>query len=144
MSKKGLIKSCKLCKTKFYTFPYLVKVRFYCSRKCANKSNADHLSKIRIGKGNPMYGKLPHNYTGKNNQNRKYNVKYWKWRRKVFIRDNYTCQGCSIKFRRKYLTAHHIKPWAKFPKLRFVVSNGSTLCRPCHNKIDPQIKATQF
>jgi 5-methylcytosine-specific restriction endonuclease McrA len=32
------------------------------------------------------------------------------------------------------LEADHIKPWAYFPSLRFELSNGRTLCRPCHDK----------
>lgn len=58
----------------------------------------------------------------------------WKnWRKAVFQRDNYTCQVCLR--RGVYLEAHHKKLSSKFPKLRFVVSNGITLCRECHKKL---------
>lgn len=53
------------------------------------------------------------------------------WRKAVFARDNYTCKICGI--RGSYLEADHIKPWAYFPELRHELSNGRTLCRPCHN-----------
>jgi len=56
--------------------------------------------------------------------------KYRKWRMKVFERDNYTCQFCGE--RGCYLEAHHVKGWAKFPKLRYDVENGVTLCKECH------------
>lgn len=56
---------------------------------------------------------------------------YVAWRRKVFIRDNHTCQNC--KKRGVEIEAHHVKSWARHPELRYEVSNGITLCRiPCH------------
>ncbi len=58
---------------------------------------------------------------------------YKEWRKSVFERDKYICIKCSAK---GYLTAHHIKSWARYPKLRFVVSNGITLCENCHILID--------
>ena len=36
----------------------------YCSRACSNRANAKKLSKARMGKGNPGYGKRPWNYKG--------------------------------------------------------------------------------
>lgn len=57
-------------------------------------------------------------------------VEYIKWRKEVFERDNYTCQECGVRGGR--LEADHIKPFSKFPELRFMTSNGRTLCVPCH------------
>lgn len=54
------------------------------------------------------------------------------WRKNIFERDDYTCQKCRIKG--KQLNAHHIKPWALFPDLRFEISNGITLCVTCHKE----------
>lgn len=59
------------------------------------------------------------------------------WRVKVFERDNYTCQECgarSQKGNKVVLNADHIKPWAIYPELRTELSNGRTLCEPCHRK----------
>jgi len=59
------------------------------------------------------------------------NKKYKLWRIAIFERDNYTCQFCGL--RGVYLEAHHVKSWKNFSKLRYVVSNGVTLCKECHN-----------
>jgi len=52
------------------------------------------------------------------------------WRIAVFERDNYTCQLCGVRGGR--LQADHIKPFKAFPELRHDLSNGRTLCVPCH------------
>jgi hypothetical protein len=64
---------------------------------------------------------------------------YKNWRRTIFERDNYTCQECGTKNgngKGIYLQAHHIKPFAYYPKLRFDLNNGKTLCVECHKKTE--------
>lgn len=68
------------------------------------------------------------------NQKIKNSEQYKQWRLKVFKRDNFTCILCGAK--KVYLNADHIKPFSLFPKLRFKLSNGRTLCVPCHRKTD--------
>lgn len=58
------------------------------------------------------------------------------WHDTVFKKDNYTCTKCgkrSGQGKRVYLEAHHIKEFAKYPKLVFDIRNGTTLCKDCHN-----------
>lgn len=54
------------------------------------------------------------------------------WKRAVKARDKHRCRECGGKDR---LHAHHIKPWAEFPDLRFDLENGKTLCEECHSKV---------
>ena len=72
-------------------------------------------------------------------------AKYRNWRKKIFERDNYTCQNCKTKG--VFLEAHHIKEREKIwqenniktledafnCKELWNINNGITLCRKCHN-----------
>lgn len=54
------------------------------------------------------------------------------WRAAVMERDDFTCQQCGQ--RGGDLHAHHVKPFSKYPDLRWELSNGQTLCVACHRK----------
>jgi predicted restriction endonuclease len=56
--------------------------------------------------------------------------KYINWRKSVFERDRYTCKICGKVGGE--LNAHHIKYFAKYKALRYLLSNGITLCKQCH------------
>ena len=54
--------------------------------------------------------------------------------KECFKRDSYTCQKCGkmgVQFQ-----AHHIKSWAHYPELRFVLENLITLCISCHQETE--------
>lgn len=59
-----------------------------------------------------------------------FNGELKKWRKKVFLRDNYTCNICKDVGGR--LNAHHLYSWDVHKKERFDVDNGVTLCADCH------------
>lgn len=66
-------------------------------------------------------------------------VDYAFWREEVFKRDNWTCKICGIRSKKGtkvILQADHIKSFAYYPGLRYELSNGRTLCLPCHRKTD--------
>ena len=45
------------------------------------------------------------------------------------------CQDPDCKSKKGcYIEAHHIKPWSRYVKLRYITKNGITLCKPCHRK----------
>lgn len=59
---------------------------------------------------------------------------YIEWRKNIYKRDNFKCQWPNCKQNKK-LNAHHIKNWANFPGLRFIIDNGITLCKYHHDMI---------
>jgi 5-methylcytosine-specific restriction endonuclease McrA len=78
--------------------------------------------------------------------------KYENWRTKIKKRDDFTCVYCKAKDQR--LDVHHIKSFIsilKENKIRtykaamecrqlWIISNGITLCVPCHKKTDSYLR----
>jgi len=96
------------------------------------RSEEDKKKMSLAHKGNKAY-----QWKGGNSKGYKtgyYSREYKIWRISVFERDQFRCQVCGIVG--KYLTAHHIKSFAKFPKLRLELDNGITLCEDCHKLTD--------
>ena len=120
-------KKCVYCGKEFKT--YERKSKIYCSKKCYD-----------LDKKRRMSGEKSHLWRGGKTQENKLlrqRAEYREWRKKVFERDNYTCQMCgarSQKGKRIELNVDHIKPFALYPELRFEVNNGRTLCKECHKK----------
>ena len=67
-----------------------------------------------------------------NDERIRHTLKYTLWRKSVYKRDNYACKVCSKQCQGRGIIAHHIKSFSQFPKLRFIIGNGVTLCRSCH------------
>lgn len=66
----------------------------------------------------------------------RHSEEYSSWRKKVFQRDNYTCQCCGARSHAGHpvnLHAHHLENFAHNEALRFDVNNGITLCYDCHD-----------
>lgn len=112
-------------------------------RKAKIGTHRSEETKIKIGLANTgerstfwRGGKMK--YYEVNIQIRK-SSEYNQWRNAVFIRDHYHCTACGLKSgngKAVFLEADHIKPFAIFPKLRFVLDNGKTLCKECHKNTD--------
>lgn len=95
-------------------------------------------SLAKKGSRNPNFGKFgtanPNWKGGLSLQDGRKTQDYILWRAAVFCRDRFTCQKC--KCLGGLLEAHHLKKWSKYPRLRFELSNGITLCKPCHRETD--------
>lgn len=153
-----VLKNCKTCRKKFKVRKRNdVKKGHskFCSRECYWKSlkgktswnkglpapwarnNPQTFKKGNIPKHagkkrEEMRGKKHWNWKGGKEQRPIVRIEYKNWRKKVFERDNYTCQFC--KKRGGYLEADHIELWSKCKSKRYLINNGRTLCRQCHIK----------
>lgn len=62
---------------------------------------------------------------------------YYRWRQAILKRDDYRCFDCGVqqtKDNAVILDVDHIFPFALYPRLRFMLENGRTLCRECHKQ----------
>ena len=112
---------CKCCDKKYQTHRSQKKWRgsSFCSRKCRIK--------FYVGKKHPLWKGGPKARKVRDASS----YRYVRWRNKVFKRDDWTCQACearSAKGNPVELRSHHIKAWKDYPKLRFIIKNGITLC----------------
>ena len=122
MNKKGqfiygtnyyTLKSCKNCKKVFVGQG----VNNFCDISCS-----------ALGENNGMYNK---NLTEEHRDVGRATSIYYQWRLAVLKRDNRTCQYCGSQ---EDLINHHIENYTDNPELRIKVSNGTTLCRICHQE----------
>lgn len=117
------MKRCFRCQAEIVDNNGHIKHRKYCSNACRAMAYIHILHAHR--------GTKPRTYHLRK-RDKHGNAFDREWRIKIFERDNYTCQICFIKGGR--LQADHIKPYMEFPELRHEMSNGRTLCVPCHQK----------
>ena len=141
---KGKIKGkpliCVVCGNEYYRSPSQIKWRgsSCCSIPCRHL----YLSNIMTGKKKvhpQLRGEQSPSWRGGKSaiyhtlRNRGI---YKDWRESVFERDNYTCQACGIQSKvgvAVELHPHHIKSFTHYPKLRFDINNGVTVCKDCHS-----------
>lgn len=93
----------------------------FCSKQCADEGGLRYQ-----GEEHPNWNPDKTSRTGQQ-----------KWVNAVHAKNDYICQHCGADPSKEdtYLVAHHIESWAENEELRFDVSNGMTLCVPCHDKV---------
>ena len=98
---------------------------------------AEHTRKLALSLKGKNMGEKHHNWKGgitSEGHKIRSGLQYKQWRSDVFKRDGWTCCTCGIVGGK--LEAHHIKSFTNFPESRFELSNGVTLCIPCHKLTD--------
>lgn len=119
---------CSLCKSYFKVSRYRAKTRvlFFCSMSC--KGKYQETSMLKNNNPNYVHG-LSEDYRVRCRIIDGYNT----WRRKVYERDNYTCQCCKDDTGGN-LNAHHLDGYNWAIEKRTDVDNGITLCDKCHKQ----------
>lgn len=109
-------KNCANCGKEFSAQKHIKDKAKFCSHKCS--------SDFRISE---QYHE---------NQKKRKNYTYKKWRRSILERDGYKCVMCGCLKGRRELQVDHIKSFSLYPELRLDMNNGRTLCVPCHKKTE--------
>jgi 5-methylcytosine-specific restriction endonuclease McrA len=122
---------CQKCRTSLCpqcgkTFLTNKRGRKFCSRVCRGRSLPN------IERINAHRGRKPRTYHLRKDVRHYGKTFDSEWAKAVRERDGYKCRRCGAT--KCKLQAHHIKPYAEFPHLRYVLSNGLTLCIPCHKR----------
>ncbi len=119
---------CKQCGGEF--IPQEARMsQMFCCKECDNASRKGKVPAQLEGKR----GTKPRTYHLRH-RDKHGSAEDREWRTSVFERDHYTCQDCGQIGGR--LQAHHIEAFKARPDLRHELSNGLTLCIPCHKKTD--------
>ena len=123
-ARKAILR-CQICGTEKLLSPSIVRNRRTCSWSCRSELNRRN-----------QIGELSHRWKGGRTSAvtlLRNSLPYRRWRTTVFERDDFRCQMC--KQRGGRLTAHHIREFSTHWHLVLMISNGITLCWPCHRSI---------
>lgn len=92
------------------------------------------LNKYMSGKNHPRWKiDLTDEDRRSRREKRESDPKLNRWRKKVYVRDRFTCVKCGDN-KGGNLNGHHIYSWNSHLNLRYVTDNGVTLCKSCHQK----------
>ena len=123
---------CKQCKKDYELVPSLAKRSSFCSHECywlSLKGTKQPIS-VRRKKSNKKMGVPLKNGKWVSKEGGRMRLDHKLWRERCLERDK-QCTQCQST---DELQVHHIKPWRKYPTLRFAMKNGTVLCKTCHYK----------
>ena len=130
--RNGVELSCIICNVLFYAEPSFAKRGAKCcSRQCSciYRKTPEFRERMR----EKLVGAKCHFWKGGvtplNKIDRESAIGMW-WRQEIKKRDDFTCQLC--RQRGGELHSDHIVPFSLAPELRWVLTNGRTLCVTCH------------
>jgi 5-methylcytosine-specific restriction endonuclease McrA len=158
-----MTKNCLRCNKEFKTFPSRREKRRFCSLECRNTSyrhrslTLEQREKMSIAHrkrwANGFKGSTGLHWRKTNEQlENKRGIKNpsWKggitpinhkirtslkmedWKRDCRQRDDFRCFDCDE--RGGQLQVDHLYPFSLFPRLRFDLDNGQTVCKNCHKE----------
>ena len=109
--------------------------------KVPSAETRQKISKANKGKTHPQCSGVNNHFynptlTDEDRIDKRTYPEYKAWRSKVYQRDDYTCQKCSV--RGGELQAHHIVGYRNNPDERVSLDNGITLCKRCHGDFHHQ------
>jgi hypothetical protein len=131
------MKVCATCKKAFriHSRNRLTTAKF-CSIECGKGHNIFYKGFTPWNKGKEhLRGSKHWNWKGgvdKEHTRIKQTKEYQDWQQEVYKQDRWSCRDCKKHCAGGDIVAHHLKPFSKYIKLRFVASNGIVLCRKCH------------
>lgn len=67
---------------------------------------------------------------------------FQQWSRQILERDGFRCVACGATG--AGLNAHHLRSYKLHPDLRYELSNGITVCAPCHRAYHSWVGRTDF
>jgi len=148
-------KQCNSCLKEFSVLKHKINAK-YCSEKCYYVSLTGKPSKFRGKKRPELSGSKNPLWRGgvtKIQDTVRTCLEMSQWRKKIFVRDNYTCRLCG-QWGGKLCVDHYPIQFAQVLKDNNITTldqalqcpqlwdtnNGRTLCVPCHKKTETYLK----
>lgn len=109
----------------------IIKMSLAKKGKKVSQKTREKISIALSGPNHYLWKKDRSKLCRKTGQGERRTSSYAYWRKCVWKRDNWKCRMSNNDCKGK-IVAHHIMGWKKYPKLRYNINNGITLCQFHH------------